>query len=237
MAKKNLLLIILTVFIFITCKTVRKDDGKTFNKTFVVGEIPDLNAFNTYNELEKGTDSIFSGTDKEFKEDAGANKFITDFRNNRSRVFMDSDSNHRIYDGEKSLTTGMPMPCNCSTTNDSLFVQMVIGFFGGAGFEIALHKDTFLSDFFMYTDDVKPYKSNLQDTAFSSHAIAFSKYQYLLLDKLPTYKPDQQLTGYLTYTSNRFYERSGDTLDSTYVTGKIYFTCNVKERKGKTRKL
>jgi hypothetical protein len=237
MVKRNFLLLLIITLLFVSCKTEKKDDGKTFNKTFVVGEIPALEDFNTYNELEKGADSIFSGAEKEFKGDTSMNKFITDFRNNRSRVFMDSDSNHKIYEGEKSFATGSPMPCNCTTANDSLFIQMIVGFFGGAGFEIALHKDTFLSDFFMYTDDVKPYKSNLQDTAFSSEAIAFSKYQYLLLDKLPTYKPDQQLTGYMTYTSNRFYEKNVDVLDSTYVTGKIYFTCQVKERKGKSRKL
>jgi len=75
------------------------------------------------------------------------------------------------------------------------------------------------------------YKSNIADKTFSDMAKAKSKYQYLVLEQLPAFKTGQQLTGYLTLTSNQFYELiANDRLDSTYVTGRIYFTCNTFSR-------
>ena len=55
--------------------------------------------------------------------------------------------------------------------------------------------------------------------------------KFLTLDKLPEFKPGQQLTGSLTYTTENYYAQSaGDKYNAIYVTGKLFFTCKIRER-------
>jgi len=216
-----------------SCKTKSPDDAKTYNRTFEIGQIPSIDNFDRLDKRELSIDSVFSDKESIFDsmfskidEPDSNSSFKNDFIHNRSRIYMDSDPNHKLFPGDKDLDKGFPTPCNCVTNGDTLFITMGLGLFGGAGFSIKLFKENFISNFFIYTDDVKPYKSHLSDTAFADNAIADNKFQYLIIDKKPTYESNQQLTGYLTYTSNRFYEINTDNgLDSSYVTGKIYFTC------------
>jgi hypothetical protein len=232
------ILLILGVIRFSFCSG-QQDNEKTFNQTYQVDSIPNLNEFNIYNDIEKRMDSIYSvydfKMDSLFKADntRSQNSFLykKDFRNNRSRIFLSSYTNDKLDNGEFSKRESLPMPCDCYTGNDTLYVSMVIGFFGGEGFEIKLFDNKFQSAFFEYIDDVKPYKSNLSDTAYTGYVTANSKYQTLIVNEKPTFKSGQQLTGFLTFTSNDYYIlRSDDKLDSTYVTGKLYFTCKTKQK-------
>ena len=217
-----------------SCKS-QDDNGLINNSTYSVAAIPELNNFLTFNKNEKRLDSLNSRYDRRMDSlvlaDTTKKKFLKkkDFKNNRSRIFMDSYTNGKLTDVGPNPNIGFPTPCECYTTHDSVFVKMGVGFFGGIGFNIKISGNHFLSSFFNYTDDVKPFKSDLKDTAFYDYAIAKSKYQYLILDQKPDYKPGQQLTGYLTYTTNDYYEKAyGDALDSIYVKGKIYFTCKTR---------
>jgi hypothetical protein len=214
---------------FIACKQSKQDDGKTYNNTFEVGDIPGLASFQKMDKKELRLDSFLSDGVKEIGLGA-----TNDFRQNRSRVSMQSDPNHKLYSNEKD--EGFSAPCTCVIRGDSLFINTNIGFFGGNGFNLLLYRDSFQSEFYLYTDDVKPYKSSLSDTAFSEQAVAKSKFQFLIVDKKPTYKAGQQLTGYFTYTSNRFYELNSyapnaTSVDSSYVTGNIYFTCLTRQNR------
>jgi hypothetical protein len=106
---------------------------------------------------------------------------------------------------------------------------MAVGFFGGIGFTIKIYENSFVSSYYEYTDDVRPYKVNLNDTAFYSSVTVDNRCQSLILDKEPSHKQGEQITGYLTYTTKEYYERKNvDRLDTIYVSGKIYFTCNTK---------
>jgi hypothetical protein len=151
-----------------------------------------------------------------------------DFVHNRSRVYMDSDPHNKVLGGDTGPDKPVSMPCRCALNGDTLRIFMILGFFGGAGFELQLYKDNFRSHFILYTDDVKPFKGHLSDTSFSGEVRPESRFQYLVLDEKPAYKRNQQLTGYFTFTSNRFYEQSAGKLDSSYVTAKVYFTCNTQ---------
>ena len=168
--------------------------------------------------MEKSFDSI----QVTYKQDS--------FRNNRGRIITNTYTNNSLVKNESAAYGSMAIPCDCVVEKDTVFVNMVIGFFGGFGYDIKIYKDSFQSSFFEYTDDVKPYKSNISDTAFTDFVTAKSKYQYLILDKTPAFQHGQQLTGLLTLTTNHYYNLAGDKLDSTFVTGKVYFTCTTKRK-------
>lgn len=229
----------LILLVLLSCTPSNYDDGKTFNETYKVGRIPDLRAFETYDEIERSMDSINSDYDAVMDSLIKANNINKtfglagkrDFRNNRSRIFLESYTNNKLDSGDFSKRESLPMPCTCTISGDTVYVNMGIGFFGGTGFDIILFKNQFSSNYFVYTDDVKPFKSNLSDTSFTDFAVAHSKYQALILNQKPTFQPSQQLTGFLTFTTNKYYtHRWGNNLDTTHVTGKLYFTCNTKKK-------
>ena len=142
---------------------------------------------------------------------------------------MESFSNGQPSSQEKALYTGAPMPCQCDLNGDTIFISSIIGFFGGMGHGIKVFKDSFESYYILYIDDVKPYKHNLTDSVFTDNLSVLSKYQTLRLTEKPVFKSGQHLTGLLTFTSKDFYERPvGDKIDTNYVRGKMFFTCQVK---------
>jgi hypothetical protein len=211
--------ILLFSLVLFSCRT-KQDDGHTANKTYQVGNIPGIDSFKIYTVLEKEMDS----NSKKYNQ--------ADFRTNRGRIFMNSYTNNKLIKGEFSSHESLPIPCECYTEKDTIYINMAIGFFGGIGYRIKVYKDNFESAFFDWTDDVKPYKANIDDTAFTSFVVAENKYQYLILDKKPNLQQGRQLTGFLTFTSKNYYEiQMNDHLDSSYVTGKLYFTCTARGSK------
>jgi hypothetical protein len=206
-----------------------------YYENYKVGDIPDLNKFMVYTEEEKRLDSlsaVYQQTIDSFHKSslAADEKTNNSFIDNRSRLYLESYTNN-IADGNNNdpQHIGQPMPCNCGMDKDTLFVNMGIGFFGGMGFSIKIFNSHFLANYFEYTDDVKPYKLNLADSSTDEISVP-AKYQYLVLDKKPNFKPGQKLTGYLTVTTKPYYVRSVENkYDTSYVTGRIYFTCIAKK--------
>src|SRR5688500_3781247 len=74
-----------------------------------------------------------------------------------------------------------------------------IGFFGGMGIEMKLFQNYFQSSYYLYIDDVKPYKYKLSDKDFTHELFLKSKFQSLILNEQPKFKSGQQITGYLTF--------------------------------------
>jgi hypothetical protein len=103
---------------------------------------------------------------------------------------------------------------------------------GTFGFSIIASKGFFESDYYAYNEYARLYRSKFNDTTFDRGVEVKSKYQYLVFDKEPAYKPEQQLSGYLAVTSEDFYRRSGRDMpaEKTSIRAKIYFTCTVKKR-------
>jgi hypothetical protein len=222
----------LIVFIISSCHEIPKDDGSTYHKEYVIGSISSTDNFSTLNENEEAIDSMFSSddvsedsllaADPKYKELAQKRKFT----NNRSRLFLVTYTDGQPGRGDSVLSA----PCNCLVEKDTLFIRMALGFFGGFIIDIKLYKTMFETRYLVYTNDVRHYKSDLSDTAFNNQAVAKSKFQFLLLDRQPTFKPGQQLNGYLTFTSRNHYRKSvADKMDTAYVTGKIYFTCHTSQ--------
>ena len=227
---------IISLFGNINC-IAQRDSGKIFEKTYHVGTIKNLQSFYIYNKTEKRLDSIYHASeiyaDSMMKalniKPGGSTSLKKDFFNNRSRVFLNSFTDDKLDSNDFFRYKSLPMPCDCYVKNDTVFVDMVIGFLGGSGFNIKIFDKKFQSDFFDYSSDDKIYKLNQTDTAFTSIAIAASKYHSLILKVKPTFKLGQQITGFLTFTSDNWYERSvGDILDRKFVSGKLFFTCQTK---------
>lgn len=215
MTQSSLLFIVLTLFV--SCNSQHTNDN-AYNDKYIIGQIPNLKSFETYNKLDKRMDSIGN-------ELLGQGGFIK----NRSRIFTQSFSNGKQTTQDSALYKGMPTPCYCSFDNDTLKIKVGIGFFGGMGFEIKVFKNYFQSNYFLYIDDVKPYKYNLSDKEFTDNLCMRNKFQSLILNEEPTFKPGQQLTGYLTFTTPNWYENSfGNNFDTNYIKGNLYFTCLTK---------
>jgi hypothetical protein len=234
--------ILLQVFIFFaynssTCYC-QQDKGKKYISTYQIGKIPDDENFMTlnieekqsdslYNNFEKVLDSIYKGNPKSTLLDVSVKK---DYINNRSRIYMNSYTNSIIEPMDSDFTLIIPTPCDCYIIHDSLFIRMGAGFFGGFRFNIEMSGKNFQSSFYNYIDDVKPYKLNLNDTTLNNYITVKSKYQSLILNHKPTFKVGQQITGYFRFTSTNYFELNANkTFDSTYVDGKIYFTCKTRK--------
>lgn len=225
------------LLLFSSCKG-QQDNGKTNNQAYVISEIPEKDDFLKLTDHEKAVDSIFGGYDRTvdsllMKDDRlKANLLLQkrSFIDNRGRIYLQAYENGKPTKVDSAFYRGMPAPCECLVKKDTVLVSMGIGFFGGMAFNVAISKDNFQSSYYLYIDDVKPYKASLKDS-FSNELTVKSKYQYLILDKQPTFQEGQQLSGYLTMTSQDYYENSyGEKLDTNYVSGKIQFTCTAKRK-------
>lgn len=198
-----------------------QEQSSQYNDTYKVGQIPDTNNFSKLNIDEIRMDSII-------KENT-----ITGFgafKINRSRIFADEFINEKKQLKDTSLNHGLAVPCQCYTKSDTLYIKMEIGFFGGFAFKIKIYGENFESGYLEYTDDVKPYKSNLNDTAFYSYAQVNNKFQYLIIQDKPTFTIGQQIMGLLTFTTNNYYEKTPpNSLNTIFLSGKIYFTCKTRE--------
>lgn len=191
--------------------------------TYDIGKIPGVESFMQLNKEEIQMDERYPIEDTLTSRGA--------FRKNRSRIFLDAIKNGEIQKKDSVYFTGLSTRCFCHTKTDTTFITMGLGYFGGFGFSIRIYQDKFESDFFEYIDDVKPYKTDLNDTAFYDQIRVDNKYQSLILDTKPIHEKGQQITGLLTYTTNEYYIRKySNDLDTLYVTGKIYFTCKTSEK-------
>lgn len=208
--------IILTCF---SCEhEVKVQRPDTYNHTYDVGDIPKQLDFQTYNAYEKTFDSIMA------KEQSPSHEF---FKYNRGRIFMTNYENGKQKPAKKPFDSGAPVLCQCKLHHDSLTISMAAGFFGGFGFTINLNKDKFDLNYFEQTDG-DYFKSKLADTNFRRLVTVKSKFQTLLLDGKPTMKEGQQLTGFATYTSAKYYIKGiRDIPNTVQVSGKFYFTCKT----------
>lgn len=201
------------------------------NNIYSIGKIPEMSSFLNINDIEKQMLPMFEEIN--FSSDSlnQNGKFKKDFIHNRSRMFMNSYTDGKANPRDTSFHSGLPVPCTCTINHDSIFVYMNFGFFGGFGFDIIIAGNQFQSQFFEYTDDVKPYKLSMSDTLFSNFIKVDNVSQTLIFDKKPTFAIGQQITGYLTYSSSSYFEQiTANSLENKYVSGSLYFTCKTRQR-------
>ena len=215
---KYISIFLLLQILLYSCKQHQYADN-IYNETYTIGEVPNLKSFQTYDEYDQRMDSIFVNNSLPGGRD---------FKHNRSKIFMQTFKNGKLSSQDSALYKGMPTPCYYTFNKDTITISVGIGFFGGMGFQVKIFRDHFYSNYFLYTDDVKPYKYNLNDKEFTSELYLKNQFQTLIFGAKPTFKPGQQLTGCLIYTSPTYYETAAGALDSFYVKGKLYFTCETQ---------
>lgn len=214
-----------------SCQGQQKDDGRTYNKEYVVGTIPLRNDFLALTKQEKELDSLFNS---DFKEIGNSQKHrnlpTISFRNNRARILLYETTNGKQWQKDPSLKKGMSTMCRCAVDGDTMEINMAAGFFGGVGLKIKVYGKQFGSWFFQENDNVENLKTTLADTSFRSRVIVENKSQHLAFDRQPDFKPGQQITGYFTFTSDEYFEKNRQNIDTLSASGKIHFTCQPMQR-------
>jgi hypothetical protein len=214
------------------------DNDKIYNKKYVTGTVSGFDEHLNLSHFQVGTSS--RDKEREVRMDslraADTTGMMTelldkmDFRKNRSRIFIKFYSNG---EADTTFNIGVPTGCECTTRNDSLQILFRIGNFSNFGFNLLVTGGEFVSEYYSYSDDTKPYKASLSDNEFSDFVSVRSEYQYLVLDQEPIYKAGQQISGYLSFTSGTYYEEKmdADNPDSNFVSSKIYFSCLTRKVK------
>lgn len=226
---KQFILLNLVLTFFVSCQ----GDVNKYNKEFVVGSIPNVTDFLTLNESEKSLDSTFKSYDKTIDSLVKIKSSLdfpkkSDFINNRGRILFTEVLNGKenIEDQYRIGKNEISTSCACAIFKDTLFISSSIGFFGGAGVSVKVYLKQFTSTFSQYINGAKPYKVN-NNAEFTDNIIVDSKYQYLLLDSEPTNKDKQQLTGFLSLTSNDFFENRFGEMETKSAKVQLKFTCKT----------
>ncbi len=208
------LLILLATY---TCQGQTKHNSSKYT----VGQIDSLQSFSTLTSQELRIDSLLQSN----------TWFNGAYRNNRGRILLHSFKNGQLQSGgDSNLVTGLPAPCMCYIKKETIFIKTWTGFFGAMGFEIKIFKDEFNSQFIIQIDQPDTYKVNLSDKKFTGQAIVNSRYQNLTFLTKPNFKLDELLTGSLEITTNNYYEKKYNSIDTLSVSGKIYFTCMTRKK-------
>ena len=185
------------------------------SRGFSIGPMDDAGSFAKLTENELELDSM-----RRMSPEEGL------FRDNRSRVRMSYSTNGVAHEPGDLPAEGYPMPCHCAVRNDTLIVAMGVGFFGGVGFEILFTPRDVTSTFFEYTDDVEPYKAQLNDSAWSSIVRVVNHLEHVRVNEAPPTAAGRIFSGSLDYRTEPYYERPfGDQVDTVQVSGTIRFTC------------
>lgn len=192
------LILYLFIIIWLTSCSGHHYNDSAYNTTYAVDKIPGIDSFQTLNSSEKTMAQQLS---------KGSDSGTSSFRNERARVFLQYYINGKISSQDPALRTGIPALCLCNVDKDTLTVINVVNFYAGIG-KIKIFDNQFESSYFLYTK-------------------LKNKFQSLILDKQPSFKRGQQISGYLTFTSSDF-TRVGNT---DYVRGRIYFTCKTKKKR------
>jgi hypothetical protein len=125
---------------------------------------------------------------------------------NFAQMVITSFKNDTIEKYELSKRVGLPAQCTCMLRNDSLLINLTVGFFSGFGNTISIKENRFTSNYFEYMDDMSTLKLNLLDSAGREYINLPNKTQELKLERILKFQNDEEVTGILTATSGNFYE-------------------------------
>jgi hypothetical protein len=219
------LLLLGIITISITACQPKSSTSSNFQH-YKVGPIPNNQQFLSLNAEEQQL--VLSIPDDNIRSGSGA------FKNNRSRIYFDRVMNKGAEEKlDSSVIKELSLSCSCYLSNDTLKIHSGMGMMGGFGLYINVYQQQAISKFYIYTDDIKPYKSSLADTAFQSYALVSNQLSQLILDKKPNFEPGEQLSGLLSFKTLPIYERKTEdenTLESRTIEGRIHFTCKSRKK-------
>lgn len=204
--------IFICVFFFIACSMLNETQSR-FEK-YKIGQF-------------EGYSDFFILSEKEMELTKQGQVFSSRSNSNRARfgLFEPTDSTPKVI---KSINENvLPMPCNGKLIEDTLRITIAMGLFGGIGCQIDVVKDKFNSSFIEWSDH-PAFKTSLNSPLVSSVLIPYSK-QRLILDKQVSFEKGQQITGYLDFTSEKYYHKVTQVdIDSTSHRIVAQFTCTIE---------
>lgn len=208
----------ISILILLSFITLAAGPGKPdFVSVYKIGEIPDRKDFMTMDETDKYRDSV-----RIPPEDP--------YRYNRARFFLTSYKNGKKTEMNTSYTGGSSFPCSCTLKGDTTIISMAEGGLGAVGVSISVHKDRFVSNYYLFSSYTTPWKMHPDDAEYLGEIEVYATEQSLILETAPNNRVKQTLTGYLTFRSADFYEDDGDEgLDKLHEEGHLFFTCVTKE--------
>ena len=242
--------------VFTNCKA---QDGST--ATYSVKAIPDIARFEKMTEREIRIDTMMDRHNREslqqmvdgtaFKEGVSEadkqqaiehQKIISQrYKDNRSRYFLDlyiNDKKDAIHLAGDTLTSD----CNCYLNGDTIKIKMGIWAFGGFAFSIHLTQNDFTSKYWEDTHERPIYKAALSDSVLVDNVLVENGEQALILDTKPTFKINQNITGYLTFKTKNYYRTSdhesgmakdfynAKSMDKLNMAGSLYFKCTIRKK-------
>ncbi len=130
--------------------------------------------------------------------------FTSGFKNNRSRIFLEEFQHDIKQHTDPVFAKGAPAPCMCFLDKDTINIKTWLGFFGGYVFLLKIYKDEFNLSYIPSMDE-SIYKADLSDTMFHHEVIVNSKLQKMVLLEKPDFRLNEQITGFVEFTTNGYY--------------------------------
>lgn len=227
-----------------------------------VGNVPGIERFNTLTAREVRLDSLkkihseeklqriqdgsafVSGVSEKDKQEAIQYEKIMaiPYRNNRSRYFMEQYVNH---EPEKDLSEKSDMlttECNCYLSDDTIKINMGIWVFGGFGFNLAINKKNFYSEFWYDLHENPAFKTVLTQKEMSDNILVGNNLQELILEKAPAFLLGEEVTGYMKFKTDNYFRSSeyksymasdmysDARMDTLYMKGELYFKCQLRQK-------
>ncbi len=237
--------VILYLLVFAFClSTISVDDKiqQSHYSVYDAGEIDSLNWFLklTPHELERDSSMMALVFEHESDEEINQSLWLSEELGfipvalNRARFFSFSEVNDKLEKTNEEVRfseSGFPSGCNCRLKDDTIYVEMFRGFFGGDSHDIRITREKFSFNYSLYLDDVQHLKSSPNDPVFGSMVTVGAISQQLTLLEKPSFKECEQLTGYLHFQTERYYEGSeySDDLDTISKKGRLFFTCTLRQ--------
>lgn len=156
---------------------------------------------------------------------------INNFPTNRARIFAKSSRNGGVEKGDPKAAAGIPASCKCFQNKDTISVEFGFGFAGGMGFRQQIVGSSFRTKVALVTRHAKIYKAKLLDKEFESEIELMPLKETMTLLNKPTMLVGEQLTGFVTFQSKPFFERTGgNKADAVSVSINYFFTCKTLEK-------
>ena len=153
-------------------------------------------------------------------------------------LFINDKKDNNYLEGVDTLTT----ECGCYLSGDTIKVKMGIWVFGGFAFSIDLTKNKFTSKYWEDTHEQPIYKIELTDGSLVDNILVGNEEQSLILDSKPTFTLGENILGYLTFKTKKYYRKSdykrigaeddnsGKYMDKLNMMGSLYFKCKVRKK-------
>jgi hypothetical protein len=222
---------IIYLLLFVNFNSIAQADEKIYNTAFDVKDVPLFNNILKPDKIDSQMYHLRVYPEGVFSQKAF--KRYKSFYDNRCKIYLQDTLANKQNNPDDSIIAWRPF-CNCQILNDTIFVIMSNGLMMDSytACLIKIYKDKFnfqYSAFYMPGDWGVRFLSKENDTDYTPSLNPTTKYQYLVLKKKPSYRPNQQLTGYLSCTINTYIEKSiYEEIKRHSISGRLFFTCKTK---------